>query len=73
MEGVDGFSEQSCSMVALHEMRNRAFWLILTAKNLNFQAQRLYWAPTIEITYANEFPDQSCPMIALHDFASRGL
>ena len=23
MEGVDGFSEQSCSMVALHEMASR--------------------------------------------------
>ena len=50
-----------------------SFWGFLTAKNLNFQAQRLYWTPTIEITYANEFPEQSCSMIALHDLASRGL
>ena len=50
-----------------------AFGVILTAKNLNFQAQRLYWAPTIETTYGNGFGEQSCVMIALHDIASRGL
>ena len=53
--------------------RNRAFWLILTAKNLNFRAQRLYLTPTIEMAGADGVPEQSCPMVALHDFASGGL
>ena len=56
--------------------RNRAFWLILTAKNLNFQAQRLYLIPTIPTKGVDGFPDQSCSMVALHEMAleaSRGL
>ena len=77
---ANGLPEQSCSMVALHDFASRGLRKpkmvilgLLTAKNLNVQAQRLYLTPIIEITCWKRFPEQSCSMVALHDLASRGL
>ena len=53
--------------------RKGAFWVILTAKNLNFQAQRLYLTPTIPTEGVDGFAEKSCSMVALHEMASRGL